>query len=202
MNKENLALFLGMLSGDGHLSIRTKKAGYKSFSVEFCNTNIKLINLFDELLYQLFEVKGNFYSRIRENRKKIYDFRTYSKLVFNHLLSLGFPIGVKRDKLRVLKIIWDGTIKEKALFLKGVLITDGHIRKSGAILFHLGSRLFLEDISQLVYELIGIKKEIKEYIQKDRFYSYQLNLNKEESQKILSMPPSHNGIASVLSWNK
>lgn len=200
MDKENLALFLGMLSGDGYLGIRTKKAGYKSFSVEFCNTNLELVKLFDELLYKLFNVKGNFYSRVRENRKRIYDFRTYSKLIFNYISFLGFPIGIKRDSLKVLPIIWDGTIKEKVLFIKGFLITDGHIKKSGAILFHSGSKLFLEDLSQLIYELIGVKREIKEYLQKGKFYSYQLNLNKGESQKILSMPPSHNGIASVLSF--
>jgi hypothetical protein len=66
MDKEDLALFLGMLSGDGHLGVRTKKAGYKSYSVEFCNTDLKLVRLFDELLYKLFNVKGNFHSRVRE----------------------------------------------------------------------------------------------------------------------------------------
>lgn len=186
MNKEDLALFLGMLSGDGHLAIRTKKAGYKSFSVEFCNTDLKLIKLFDELLYKLFNVRGNFHSRIREGRKEIFEFRTYSKDIFDYISSLSFPIGIKRDKLRILPIIFQGSKREKELFLRGVLITDGSIKESGAIFFHTGSKIFLEDISKLINELYGVKKDIKKYLQRDKFFSYQLNLNKEESQKILS----------------
>ncbi len=90
MNKEDLALFLGMLSGDGHLCIRTKKEGYQNFSVEFCNTDIKIVKLFDELFYRLFNTKGNFHSRIRENRKEIFEFRKYSKDIFDCISSLGF----------------------------------------------------------------------------------------------------------------
>jgi hypothetical protein len=70
--------------------------------------------------------------------------------------------------------------------LKGVLITDGMIRKSGAISFHTGSKIFLEEISELINELYGVKKAIKTYLQREKFISYQLNLNKEEAQKILS----------------
>ncbi len=172
MNKEDLALFLGMLSGDGHLSIRTKKAGYKSFSVEFCNTDLKLIKLFDELLYKIFNVKGNFHSRIRTGKKEIFEFRTYSKDFFDYISSLGFPIGIKRDKLRILPIILQGSKREKELFLKGVLITDGSIRKNGTIFFHTGSKIFLEEISELIKELCGVKKNIKEYLQRGKFFSY------------------------------
>ncbi len=186
MNKEDLALFLGMLSGDGHLCIRTKKEGYQNFSVEFCNTDIKIVKLFDELFYRLFNTKGNFHSRIRENRKEIFEFRKYSKDIFDYISSLGFPIGVKRDRLRILPVILNGTNREKELFLKGVLMTDGYIRKNGTILFHSGSKLFLIDLSKLIEELFGTRAEIKEYLQREVYFSYQLSLNKNESQKIIS----------------
>lgn len=198
MNKEKLALFLGMLCGDGYLGVRTKKKGYKNFSVEFCNTNLEIVKLFDNLFYDLFNVKGNFHSRIRNGRKEIFEFRRYSKDIFNYISSLGFPIGIKKERLKIPAIVL-GSRKEKEMFLVGVLITDGCIRRNRTIIFHSGSRLLLEDISNLIYELFGVKRKVKEYLQRNKYLSYQLNLNKEESQKIILLPPSHSGIATVLS---
>lgn len=200
MQKEDLALFLGMLCGDGNLSIKTKKKGYKNYTTKFCNTDINIIKLFNELFFKIFNIRVNFYSRKREGRKEIFDFTSYSKEVFDKVSSLGFPIGVKRDKLRIPEIIKIGSREEKIAFLFGVIITDGTIKKNkDTLFFHVGSKYFLEDISELIYELIGTKKGIKTYLQKEKYVSYQLSLNKEETRKILSMPPSHNGIASVLS---
>ena len=201
MSKEDLALFLGMLCGDGHLCIRTKKKGYKNYSVEFCNTNIKIIKLFDELFYKIFKIKGNFHPRNRKGRKEIFEFRSYSKESFDEISELGIPIGVKRDKLRIPRIILNSQRDSKLNFFLGVLITDGCIRKNRTIIFHSGSKLFLEDLSRLIDDLFNVKKDIKSYTQKDKYISYQLSLNKNESQKILSVPPSHNGIASVLSFD-
>ncbi len=76
--------------------------------------------------------------------------------------------------------------KEKLLFLKGVIITDGSIRKQGNVLFHLASKKFLEDISDLIYELFNLRKPIKEYLQREKFYSYQLLLDKREAQIVLN----------------
>jgi len=75
---------------------------------------------------------------------------------------------------------------EKFAFIEGVLITDGCIRKNKTIIFHSGSKLFLEDLSELIGEFIGEVKQIKEYIQRERYKSYQLNLNKKETELLLS----------------
>lgn len=198
MNND-LALFLGMLCGDGNLCIRTKKKGYKNYSVQFCNTDYKIVILFDELFIKIFNIKGNIHSQRRENRKEIFNFQSYSKEVFDKILGLGFPIGVKRDSLRVPEIIKNGSYEDKLYFLRGVFITDGSLKKGGWILFHLGSKVFLEDLSLLIYDIFGSQKKIKSYIQKERFISYQLSLNKEETKKLLLMPLSHNGSAMVLS---
>lgn len=66
-----------------------------------------------------------------------------------------------------------------------MIITDGVIRKSGSVLFHMGSKQFLEDVNQLVFKLFGVEKTVKGYVQKGKFYSYQLTLNKENAQEIL-----------------
>ena len=202
MKKEDLALFLGMLCGDGHLSIHVKKRGlkeYYDYYTGFCNTDERIMKIFHGLFYKIFKVNGNFYPRDRPQRKRIYDFHSYSKAVFNEISSTGFPVGVKRDKLRIPNIIKEGSNEEKLCFFLGFLITDGCVRKNKTIIFHSGSGLFLEDLSSLLEELLGIKKEIKSYLQKDKYISYQLNLNKEESRRVIDMPTSHNGIAPVLS---
>ncbi|OGJ19008.1 hypothetical protein A3K73_07700 [Candidatus Pacearchaeota archaeon RBG_13_36_9] len=200
MEKEKLALFLGMLCGDGCLNTKTKKRGWKTYSTEFYNTDIKLMQLFDGLFYDLFKIRGHFYPRKRKERRIIYEFRSYSRDIFDSISSKGFPMGVKKDALTIPKPIKKGSEKEKLNFFMGFLMTDGCIRKNKTIIFHIGSKKFLQELSMLVNELFGIKREIREYVQKGKYHSYQLNLNKKESEVILStLPPWHNGTASVLS---
>ena len=84
-------------------------------------------------------------------------------------MNCGFTI-----KLRIPAIIWNSSRKEKILFLKGFIITDGSIKKYGHVVFHIASKKFLEDISDLIYGLFGLRKPIKEYLQREKFFSYQL----------------------------
>jgi len=188
MDNKKLALLLGMLCGDGCLVIRTKsKGGYKCYSTDFCNSNIDLITQFQNLFHELFEIKGNYYPDKRANKKKVvYVFRSYSRDIFDKIADWGFPVGLKKFKLRIPEIVWSMGREEKLLFLKGFSITDGSIKDSGHIVFHIASKRFLEDISNLIYELFELRKPIKEYIQKEKYYSYQLLLNKSEAQEVLS----------------
>jgi len=141
---------------------------------------------FQNLFSDIFGIKGNCYPEIRENKKKVlYCFRSYSKEIFNKISYMDFPIGFKKHKLRIPPLIWNFRRKEKLLFLKGLTITDGSIRSQGNILFHLSSKKFLEDVSDLIYELFGLRKPIKEYLQREKFYSYQLLLNKKQAQEVL-----------------
>ncbi len=201
---KDLSLFIGMMCGDGHLSIHTKKRKYGTYYdhyVGFCNTDKRLMIMFDELFYRIFKVKGHFYPRDRDNRKRIYEFHSYSKEVFEKISSLGFPIGVKRDSLRIPEFVKNSSEDEKLNFLLGVLVTDGCIRSNGTIIFHSGSKLFLEDLSMLLKELFDVDRKVKQFSQ-GPYLSYQLSLNKAESRNILLMPPSHSGSAPVLSLDK
>jgi len=181
-----LALFMGMLSGDGWLSIKTKKAGYKSYSVEFCNTELQIVTKFRDLFFKIFNVQGNIHPRKRPNRKEIFQFSSYFKESFFRLSKLGFPIGVKRDVLKILDFIKSGSKEEKLAFLFGLYLTDGCLKKDSLIYFHLGSKTFLREVAELISELSGSKKIVKTYVQREKFYSYQLGLNKEETRMILS----------------
>jgi intein/homing endonuclease len=176
VGKENRALFLGMLCGDGHLSIHTKKRKYGvyyDYCIGFCNTDKELMKVFSRLFFQLFSIQGNFHPRSRPNRKRIYEFHSYSRKVFEKILSWKFPVGIKRDALRIPNIILKGSRKEKLGFLLGVLITDGCVRKNKTILFHSGSKKFLEDLSRLINNLFGVKKGVKSYVQRKKYISYQ-----------------------------
>lgn len=186
--KEKLALFLGMLSGDGCLVINYNKEGYRDYPIDFVNTEQGKVILFSRLLYDLFGLNSNIYPRKRDNRKILWQLRKRSVKTYKKLSGIGFPEGIKRDKLRILNIIKNGSKKEKAAFIYGVLITDGSIGDR-RILFHSGSKLFLEDLSKLISEFTNVKKPVREYVQREFYKSYQLCLNKAEKEIILSRCP-------------
>lgn len=197
--KEKFALFLGMLSGDGCLSIKHNGEGYRIYPIDFCNTNKELVVLFDQLFFELFGLRANLTSRKREGRKKIWQFLKYSKKTVEELKSIGFPEGVKRDVLRILNIIKNGSKKEKLAFILGILITDGSIKKNNYIMWHMGGKLFLEDLSKLIEVIFNIKRPIKEFIQRGKYKSYQLTLNSKEGTILLSeMPTWDNGTPAAL----
>ena len=193
---------MGMLSGDGCLSIGHNGQGYRTYPIDFYNTNRKRVELFSNLFFYLFKEEGKIYSsKKKTNRRQLFNFRKYSVKTYNKLLEMGFPQGVKRDSLRVLDLIKTGSYKEKIYFIKGLCITDGAIKKDRGIMIHLGSKLFIQDVADLIDSLEFGKKKIKEFSQgRGNFKSYQLYLNKVEKRLILSHEPSwHNGTASVLS---
>src|SRR3989344_341213 len=97
--KEKLALFLGMLSGDGCLSIKHNGEGYRDYPIDFCNTDKNKVILFDNLFYELFGLRGKLSSRQRPDRKLIWHFSKYSVNIVKKLRAMGFPEGVKRDVL-------------------------------------------------------------------------------------------------------
>ena len=197
--REKLALFLGMLSGDGCLPIAHNGEGYRDYKICFCNTKKELVNLFSDLFLAIFSISGKVRYSDRKNKLRLFEFCKYSKEIYFKIKDMGFPEGVKKDILRVLPIIKNGTKKEKLAFILGVLITDGSLRKRGDILFHLGSKLFLEDLSYLISEFTGNRKKVVEYIQRKIYRSYQLNLNKLETEKLLlDMPLCDNGTRPVL----
>ena len=202
--EEKLALFLGMLSGDGCLPIKHSGEGYRNYAVQFYNTDKNLVLDFDKLFFELFNMHGKIRYSDRKDKKRLWEFCKYSKEIVGKIKDIGFPEGIKRDALRIPKTIKNGKRNEKTAFITGFLITDGSIRKRGDILFHSGSKIFLEGLSELIGEIIGNKKTIKEFTQREKFKSYQLNLNKRETEILLSeMPTWDNGTPAALSsYNK
>jgi hypothetical protein len=201
--KERLALFLGMLCGDGCLSISHDERGQRCYSIYFYNTTRDIILLFRTLLKQLFDIDGKITSRVRKGRVKMRELQKYSKTTVSNLKSLGFPEGVKIDVLRVPEIIKKGRKIEKLLFIYiyGLSITDGNFRRKRGLMFHLGCKLFLEDLSRL-FDVFSKKERVIKKFDQGNYKSYQLYLNKQEREQLLKeisiMPVLGSGSPVVL----
>ncbi|PIU21438.1 MAG: hypothetical protein COT15_02320 [Candidatus Diapherotrites archaeon CG08_land_8_20_14_0_20_34_12] len=138
---EDLAEFLGILSGDGCLT--------KPYCTAItCNNLVDkyyVKNRVRELCINLFQAVPTI--RVQKNAIHI---RVYSKELFNFLKNkYDFPEGLKKNKLKIpIKILQ----KEKLVkaFLRGVFDTDGsfhkHHKNTAAIEITSASKTFLEEI--------------------------------------------------------
>lgn len=197
--KERFALFLGMLCGDGCLSIKHNGEGYRVYPIQFCSGKQSEVELFAYLFKKIFGIEGRVSSRTREGRKEIWGFLKHSRKIFEYLRDFGCPEGKKKYTLKVPTSIFNSSKIEKKLFILGFAICDGYFNKSNGIMLHLGTKRFIEDLNLLISSIIGYKKEIKECKQNGKYSSYQLYLNKAEKELILSdMPRWDNGTPSVL----
>ena len=151
MDLNKLALFLGMLVWEGYISNRKNGFGYPPYSINFYNTNKRLVILFDQLFYDLFGGKGRINSRKRGGRKVIYDFCKHSKEIFNYIFyGVGIPSGKKAPIVEVPGMIFDSSEMVKKYFLLGLLYTDGGINKRGNIVFHMASKELLLGVNILL----------------------------------------------------
>jgi len=191
---EDLALFLGMFAGDGCLTIGHNGFGYRTYPVCFVNTNIDYINLFTNLFYKLFKIKGSISVCKRQNKKDLWCFQKCSFQIYN-LINREFeiPVGKKARIVRIPSFIMKGSQELQRHFFYGLLITDGSLRKRGDIMFHSSSQNLIYDLKDLVKSLWGFERNVHHYVQRNKFHSYQLTLNKSQSSIILpQLPMSHN----------
>ena len=193
-NSKDLALFLGMFIGDGCLSNKKNGSGFRIYPISFFNTNRKLVELFGVLFKKIFGLNGKIRGNKREKKKLLWGFEKYSveayKIVNN---EFEVPSGKKSSIVRIPSFILHGNNNLKKFFFLGLLITDGGIKKGGDIIFHLASKGLLYDLQKLIVDVWGFKRPVKSYIQRNKFRSYQLTLNKHQSSTILlDLPRSHN----------
>ena len=203
-NSKDLALFLGMFAGDGCLSFKHNGDGYRTYPIRFYNTKKDYVNLFHSLFFKLFEINGKIRSRKREGRKELWEFEKYSKEIYT-IINKNFEIfcGKKALNVKIPSFILKGNKELKKSFFLGLLITDGSIRKKEDLMFHCASKGLIQNLNNLVETTWGFKKQVKRYLQKEKFTSYQLTLNKKESSIILSqLPWSHNLVLRQLGKTK
>ena len=186
MDISKLALYLGMIIGDGHISNRNNGFGYPTYSINFYNTFEGYVQLIYNLHKELFGEEGKINSRKRINRKRIYDFCKYSRSSFDFLTSeMKIPFGRKCDIVRIPKFIFNSSNSVKIYFFLGLFLTDGGL-SGNKITFHMASKSLLFDLSRLIKEIWGFESKVIEVVQKRKYFSYQLNLKKKESNTILN----------------
>ncbi len=128
----DLAEFLGIVVGDGSISISKKKHDYRvTISGHLENDFVYLTVYVKWLIETLFNKRV--YSW-RFGKKKSFAIATSSKDVVMFLHSLGLPIGKKSQTVDVPKQILNSASKKiKAAFIRGVADTDF------SVVFHKGS---------------------------------------------------------------
>jgi intein/homing endonuclease len=199
-NSKELALLLGMFAGDGCLSISHNGEGYRIYPIRFFNTNKNYVEIFDSLFYTVFNRRGTITGRKRANKKILWEFSLYSVEIYKLInVELEIANGKKALNVRIPSFIRLGNNDMKKHFFLGLLITDGGIRATGDIIFHSASKHLILDISKLIYSVWGFDRKISDYIQKEKFLSYQLTLNKTQSFTVLSTLPTWHNL--VLRWS-
>ena len=200
---KDLALFLGMLVGEGCMPVKHNGQGYRIYPITFYNTNKKMVELFGNLFHKLFGLKGKIHKKERKDKKVLWEFEKYSVKLYNRINS-DFEIfcGKKASNVSIPSFILDGTREVKKYFFLGLLITDGGVRKDKTIIFHLASKKLIYGLKNLIRSYWGFDKPVKRYVQKERFISYQLNLNRNESSVILSQMPQWHNLVLRESFNQ
>ncbi len=196
-----LALLLGLFIGDGCLPVSHNGDGNRIYPIRFYNTNKVYVKLFSDLFFDLFQIKGTVRGRIRENKKILWEFEKYSVYLYKLINSeLEVPSGKKASQVWIPSFIRNGTLKIKKSFFLGLFISDGGLKKDGSIIFHSASQRLMFDLRKLIHSIWGFERDVKSYLQKDKYLSYQLTLKKEQVSIITKqMPLSHNSVLRRLS---
>lgn len=182
----DLALVAGMLVGDGSMPKKHNGSGRRNYLLYFGNTDYTLVKLFSDKIYELFKVKGRISCLDRNGRKRFFTYYCYSKKLVKFFVNLGINDGKKSRAARVPKDIYSSKKSIRASFLKGLIITDGSLRKDETLLFHCASKHLLRDTNRIISEdTVVRKKSIKKFVQ-GKFCSYQLSYSRGETRDIRS----------------
>lgn len=126
-----LAEFLGIMVGDGSLSISKKSKYYRlTISGHLENDYKYLTDYVAMLIRRLFN--KNVYSW-RFGKKNSFAIAFSSKEILQNLNALGLPCGKKSQTIKVPEAVLHGNMKMKAAFLRGLADTDF------SVVFHKGS---------------------------------------------------------------
>ena len=147
----DLALFLGIVWGDGWLSQRQKAIKNYSWRVGIVEDDKPLIQHFVNLTDKVFQIKPKLNDRIT----KIEAYFS-SKIVYELLTKVyGFPDGYKIGRLRIPNQIIDSA-ELMASFLTGIFSTDGKFvvyKKYPRIGVDSATLIFIEDIKNALLKL-------------------------------------------------
>jgi ribonucleoside-diphosphate reductase alpha chain len=138
-----LALFLGMLCADGGLFESAGKVG-------FTNTKKKILDIFDALCIELFDVKPVWE---KDRRNSVYNVYITSRNLVRFLKSIiGYRFNNKHAPTQILQ----GSKEEKLAFLNGLTL-DGYITGGSLVIYEGRSKQLADDVFSLC-QSFGVPK--------------------------------------------
>jgi len=179
----DLAYLIGYTIGDGCLS-GNNLIKRSQFRVRIASdTKQFLEQTIDSLFTSLFSIKGKMY---KISNSRCYEYSIQSKvlyLFFNKICDI--PIGKKKGKLIIPKIILRSSKKIKFAFVSGFFDADGCIyEKQKLINFAQADKGFLEELSDLLNDL-GINTRPIYTKNKELGITYELSIRFNSLQNFL-----------------
>lgn len=185
------AYLLGFTMGDGCLVDinKTLKRRGAIYPVKLASDTRKFAEeILNPLFKKIFDIDGHIYN-IKGNKCKEFSFSSKVVYVFLHNIC-EMPLGEKKGKLRVPKIIKNSSDEVKMNFIAGFLDSDGYVyvkRKDVAVT--QGDKRFLEEMKELI-ENLGFKTR-KIYTQhKEWGTTYSLSLSWKSVHDFAKATPS------------
>lgn len=183
LNKD-LALFLGLIWGDGWIVGRALARVKQDWKVGLVEDDAELLPYVQKLIKNLFFIDAHMY------HKRNYYYIVFSSRIVYELLNqtYNFPDGEKKDRLHIPKQILSNSNLSKA-FLNGLFSTDGCLtftkilnKKYPRISFSSASSEFAEEVFVLL-KSIGFSPHLNPYNRKigNRLYTIRLNGIKQVS---------------------
>ena len=182
---QNLALFLGLLWGDGWITRRAIARVKQDWKVGIVEDDNALLPYVHKLIKDLFSIDAHIY-----NKGNYYYIMFSSRIIYELLnQTYGFPDGEKKDRLYVPKQILSDTKLSKA-FLNGLFSTDGCLtftkwltKKYPRISFSSASIDFTKEIFYLLKEF-GFVPHLNSYSRRVGNPLYTIRLNGLEQAKL------------------
>lgn len=177
---------LGALIGDGGLS---------GSSFTFSNSEPDIVNRVNEILseigYELRESTDNNYRISRIDRKQASQLDGNDCNLHKNIRDLGLDC-LSVDK-RIPDVYLNSSIRQRTELLQGLMDTDGHVSKAGAVEYSTSSKQLSEDFSYLARSLgIRVTTSIKKsgYIKNEKYHacndSYRHHMKVPSSLKFFS----------------
>jgi len=186
---KELAYLLGFLFGDGCLTDFRKARVNRNRSMYPIQIAVNTKQCADEILFlfkKVFDLNGKIYD-LNCNCK---EFFIHSKVLYIFLNKIcEMPIGKKKGKLRVPKIIKDSPIEFKSNFIAGFFDADGFlsVKRRSIVIDQADDRILME-IADLLDEM-GIKTRRIYICKKELGTTYSLTVSWSSTKDFINKAP-------------
>ena len=162
INKD-IAYLLGFLCGDGCLGKpQPRKRGGARFKISICFSGSERGRAQAQhicaIFKKFFHYEPRVFNKKRKGRKDWLEVEINSAVIYFYFCNLGLPIGRKYGKLRVPSVVFTEILFKK--FLRGLIDSDGYIRKDGRVMIVQKDINFLDQVRKLCLKFLNLKFSI------------------------------------------